>query len=260
MKTRKFSFLDFYNILLIIYLLLPIIMIIVFSFSNNPSGQFPMKGLTLDWYRKAFSDKLIINAIKNSIYVALSTAGISVIIGTLASFALTRYQFKFKKIVNTFMLIPITLPGIILGIALLSFFSNLHFAKSLLTVIISHVLFTVPFVVLIMNARLEGFDTAIEEASKDLGANTTQTFRYITFPIIRPSIIGVIMLTFALSFDEFLVTFFTVGRQNTLPLIIWSMLRRGVSPKVNAVATVVLCLSFSLILIANKYAKLKLKV
>ena len=134
MKTRKFSFLDFYNVLLIIYLLLPIIMIIVFSFSNNPSGQFPMKGLTFDWYRKAFSDKLIINAMKNSIYVALSTAGISVIIGTLASFALIRYQFKFKKIVNTFMLIPITLPGIILGIALLSFFSNLHFAKSLLTV------------------------------------------------------------------------------------------------------------------------------
>jgi spermidine/putrescine transport system permease protein len=111
-----------------------------------------------------------------------------------------------------------------------------------------------------MNSRLEGFDIALEEAAKDLGANTLQTFRLITFPLIRPSIFGVIMLAFALSFDEFLVTFFTVGTKNTLPLVIWGMLRRGVSPVVNAVATIVLIITMVLITLANRLVQIRIKV
>ncbi|GAG05938.1 unnamed protein product, partial [marine sediment metagenome] len=124
-------------------------------------------------------------------------------------------------------------------------------------VIISHVLFCVPFTILVMNSRLEGFDVAVEEAAMDLGASRTQTFRYVTFPLIRPSIIGAMMLTFGLSFDEFLVTFFIIGKRNTLPIVIWGMLRRGVSPTINAIATMILIISMTLIVLANKYAKLK---
>ena len=113
------------------------------------------------------------------------------------------------------------------------------------------------FAVLVMNSRLSGFDVAVEEAAKDLGATTLQTFRYVTFPLIRPSIIGVMMLTFALSFDEFLVTFFIIGKRNTLPIVIWGMLRRGVSPTINSIATMVLFFSMTLIVIANKYAKIR---
>jgi spermidine/putrescine transport system permease protein len=155
------------------------------------------------------------------------------------------------------MLIPITLPPIILGIALLSFFALLGITRSLLTVVISHVLFCAPFAVLIMNSRLEGFDIAVEEAAMDLGATRSEVFRYVTFPLIRPSIIGAMMLTFALSFDEFLVTFFIIGKKNTLPIVIWGMLRRGVSPVINSIATMVLIISMALIVIVNRYAKLK---
>jgi len=150
-----------------------------------------------------------------------------------------------------------TIPAIILGISMLSFFSYLKISLSLFTVIISHILYCIPFAILIMNSRLTGFDMSVEEAAMDLGANAIQTFRYIVFPIIRPSIIGVIMLTFGLSFDEFLLTFFVIGRQNTLPVVIWGMLRRGVSPTINVVATLVLIISMTIILIANKYAKIK---
>jgi spermidine/putrescine transport system permease protein len=108
-----------------------------------------------------------------------------------------------------------------------------------------------------MNSRLEGFDLSIEEAAMDLGATRAQTFRYVTFPLIRPSIIGASMLTFGLSFDEFLVTFFIVGKQNTLPIVIWGMLRRGVSPVINAIATMVLIISMTLIILANRYAKIR---
>jgi spermidine/putrescine transport system permease protein len=156
------------------------------------------------------------------------------------------------------VLVPITLPPIVIGIALLSFFAALDLPRSLLTVMISHVLFCAPFAILVMNSRLEGFDIAVEEAAQDLGANRFQTFRYITFPLIRPSLIGALMLTFGLSFDEFLVTFFVVGRKNTLPIVIWGMLRRGVSPSINAIATMVLIISMTLIVLANRYAKIRM--
>lgn len=256
----KFGFLDFYNILLILYLIIPIIVIIIYSFNDSTAGVFPLAGFTFKWYIKFFENKLLTSSILNSVYVALATAIISALIGVLASFALIRHKFKAKNLISFIVLIPISLPGILLGISLLSFFSSLNIDKSLLTVTISHALFCIPFVVLVMNSRLEGFDIALEEAAKDLGANTLQTFRLITFPLIRPSIFGVIMLAFALSFDEFLVTFFTVGTKNTLPLVIWGMLRRGVSPVVNAVATIVLIITMVLITLANRLVQIRIKV
>ncbi len=256
-KMFKFSVIDIINIFVIVYLMLPIVIILLFSFNAKSAAMFPMAGLTIKWYKKVLTDYKFISALKNSIYVGVVVAAVSVIIGSLASIALTRYDFKFKKFVSFSVLVPITLPPIVLGVALLSFFSSIGFTRSLLTVMISHILFCTPFVILILNSRLEGFDISIEEAAMDLGASRGQTFRYVTFPLIRPSIIGAAMLTFALSFDEFLVTFFIVGKQNTLPIVIWGMLRRGVSPVINAIATMVLIISMTLIIVANRFAKIR---
>ena len=256
-KSFRFGVVDIIVILVMIYLMLPIVIIILFSFNATSAAMFPMAGFTLRWYKEVVTNSAFISALKNSIFVGLAVSIISVTIGSLASFALIRHKFKMKKIVSVLVLIPITVPPIILGIALLSFFSAMGIARSLLTVIISHVLFCAPFTILVMNSRLEGFDVAVEEAAMDLGASRAQTFRYVTFPLIRPSIIGAMMLTFGLSFDEFLVTFFIIGKRNTLPIVIWGMLRRGVSPTINAIATMVLIISMTLIVLANKYAKLK---
>lgn len=256
-RSNRFGVLDVVTIIILIYLLFPLLVIILYSFNPTSSLKFPFEGFTGRWYREVVNDKRFIASLRNSVYVALGVSAISVVIGTLASFALTRYDFRFKNIVSFSVLIPITLPAIILGISLLSFFAAIDFKRSLLTVIFGHCIFCIPFAVLIMNSRLSGFDISVEEAAKDLGATTMQTFRYVTFPLIRPSIIGIMMLTFALSFDEFLVTFFIVGKRNTLPIVIWGMLRRGVSPTINSIATMVLFFSMTLIVIANKYAKIR---
>ena len=253
----RFGVLDIITILILLYLLFPLVVIILYSFNPTSSLKFPFEGFTLRWYGEVVQDKRFLSALRNSVYVALGVSAISVVIGTLASFALTRYNFRFKNLVSFSVLIPITLPAIILGISLLSFFAAIDFKRSLLTVIFGHCIFCIPFAVLVMNSRLSGFDISVEEAAKDLGATTMQTFRYVTFPLIRPSIIGVMMLTFALSFDEFLVTFFIIGKRNTLPIVIWGMLRRGVSPTINSIATMVLVFSMTLIVIANKYAKIR---
>jgi len=256
-KGIRFGVLDVITILILLYLLFPLAVIILYSFNPTSSLKFPFEGFTGRWYKEVVTNKKFLTSLQNSVYVALAVAAISVTIGTLASFALTRYDFRFKNIVSFSVLIPITLPAIILGISLLSFFAAIDFKRSLLTVIFGHCIFCIPFAVLVMNSRLSGFDISVEEAAKDLGATTLQTFRYVTFPIIRPSIIGVMMLTFALSFDEFLVTFFIIGKRNTLPIVIWGMLRRGVSPTINSIATIVLVFSMTLIVIANKYAKIR---
>jgi spermidine/putrescine transport system permease protein len=256
-KGSRFGVLDIVTIIILLYLIFPLLVIILYSFNPTSSLKFPFEGFTGRWYREVVNDKRFLTSLRYSVYVALGVSAISVVIGTLASFALTRYNFRFKNIVSFSVLIPITLPAIILGISLLSFFAAIDFKRSLLTVIFGHCIFCIPFAVLVMNSRLSGFDMAVEEAAKDLGATTLQTFRYVTFPLIRPSIIGVMMLTFALSFDEFLVTFFIIGKRNTLPIVIWGMLRRGVSPTINSIATMVLFFSMTLIVIANKYAKIR---
>jgi spermidine/putrescine transport system permease protein len=256
-KMFKFSVIDVINIFVIIYLMLPIVIILLFSFNAKSAAMFPMAGLTIKWYKQVLNDYKFISALKNSIYVGIAVAAVSVTIGSLASIAMTRYNFKLKNFVRVSVLVPITLPPVVLGVALLSFFSQVGFTRSLLTVMISHVLFCTPFVILIMNSRFEGFDVSLEEAAMDLGASRAQTFRYVTFPLIRPSIIGASMLTFGLSFDEFLVTFFIIGKRNTLPIVIWGMLRRGVSPVINAIATMVLIISMTLIIVANRYAKIR---
>jgi spermidine/putrescine transport system permease protein len=257
---QKIKFIDIFCVFVIIFLFFPTLIIIIFSFNDTISTSFVLKGFTLKWYYKLVSNRLFLDALENSIYIAVATAFFSIIVGTLSAFGLTRFHFRFKGLITGFILLPMTLPGLLLGISLLSFYNFINLKLSLMTVAVSHSVFCIPFVVLIIKSRLDLFDFSVEEAAKDLGANNLQTFFKVTFPLIRPTLIGAGLIAFALSFDEFLITFFTIGAKSTLPLLIWSMLRRGISPTINAIATMILTVSVVLIFLSVKIVGLKLKI
>lgn len=248
-----------YIVLILIFLFLPIVIIILFSFNSANNLAFPISGFSLRWYIEVFESKMFLSSIKNSLFVAFFVSIISVIIGTASSFALNKYEFKFKNILSVFYMIPITLPGLILGISILIFFTFLKTNLSLITVVLGHIVFCVPFVLLVMNSRLEKLDFTMEEAAIDLGANPFKVFVKVTFPLIRSSFFGAMLITFALSFDEFVVTFFIIGAKSTLPLHIWGMMRLGVSPVINAISSLVVVVSICLILITFKVLKINIR-
>lgn len=260
MKNNKFTLSHLYVIAVLVFLFLPILIIIFFSFSGSSSLSFPVGELTFKWYKEMFGDRLIINSLKHSLFVAIIVSTVSGVLGTLSSFALNKYKFRGNNALSMFYMIPLTLPGLILGISILLFFNFIEITLSLITVVISHIVFCVPFVILIMNSRLENMDFSIAEAGQDLGANPFQVFFKVIFPIIRPSYLGAMLITFALSFDEFVVTFFTVGSKNTIPIVIWGMMRMGVSPVINAISSLIIIVSIILIFIAVKVMKVNLNM
>ncbi len=258
--AKRFDWLTVYSIVVMIFLFLPIGLIVLFSFHSSPRLAFPFEGLSLRWYREVFIRADLIPALFNSLIVGGATTLISMTLGVLAGLGLTRSRSRFASIVGVLTSLPILMPGLFLGVALLSLFAMLKIHLSLLTVIIGHTIYTIPYFILVIRSRLERFDLMLEEASRDLGANRFQTFRLVTLPIIRSSVIGASLLVFALSFDEFLITFFIIGSDSTLPMLIWSMLRRTINPSVNAVATMILTFSLILILVGNRLADLKISL
>ncbi len=258
MKKDRFQPSYLYVIAVLLFIFAPVFVIIVFSFGKSPSLSFPIGGFTMKWYKELFANKLILTSIRNSLYVAFAVSVISGILGTLTSFALNKNKFRGRATLSTAYMIPLTIPGLILGVSLLSFFSFISFSLSLTTVAISHIVFSTPFVMLIMNSRLENMDFTVEEAAVDLGANPFQVFTKITFPLIRTSYFGAMLIAFALSFDEFVVTFFTIGVRSTIPVVIWGMMRLGLSPVVNAISTIVIMTSIILIFIAVKVFKVNI--
>lgn len=246
-----------YVFVVLFLLFVPLILIVIFSFNDNMLGAFPLTGFTFRWYQDILSGRLYIDGFKNSAVVATFSALGAGILGTLGAYGLNRYRWARKNLTLGFLTLPILIPGLVLGIALLSYFTFLGIKLSLVTVILVHIVFSTPYVILIMNSRFHNFDWAVEEAARDLGANTFQRFRYVLFPLIRPSMIGAMLLVFAISFDEFVVTYFVIGPQSTMPMIIWSMLRRGVSPVLNSISTILLLLSFTLLLLALRVFKVK---
>ena len=258
---KKIPFFQIYIILFLIFLFFPPIIIILFSFNASATPTFPFTGVTLKWYKIVLTDTNILLGLRNSIIVAIVTAILAGIFGTSAAFAFKRFSFKLKNILYTLLVFPVSVPGLILGISLLSFFVFAKVPLSLLTVILGHLVFTIPFVFLNVSSSLENFNPSIEEAAKDLGANGIGVFMKITLPVIKSGIIGGMLIAFALSFDEFLVTFFVIGGgQNTIPMVIFSMLRRGVNPTVNAISSLILIVSLIFITIANKFTKLKVEI
>jgi spermidine/putrescine transport system permease protein len=232
------------------FLYLPLVVLVVFSFNDNRSMTLPLKGFTLKWYEQFLSNADMLEAIRNSLYVASVATCLTVVIGTAAAFALDRSEFPGKTTFRRLILLPLALPGIITGISMLNLFRLIGFNLSLETVILGHATALVAIVVTQVYARLQRFNRRLEEASSDLGANPWQTFFLVTLPNIRSAIIGSALLSFTLSFDEIPVTFFLTGRDNTLPMYIYSTLRRGITPEINAVGTVIVVLSLGLIVLS----------
>ncbi len=241
----------------IFYLFFPIAIISLFSFNASPAISFPIRGLSLRWYQEILASPVFISALKYSLTVAVATTAICVVIGTLAALGLTRYNFRAKGLVQSLYVLPVTLPGLLLGLSLLSFFIFIRLKLSLGTVVIGHLVYTLPYFVLVATARLERFDRMLEEAAQDLGCTPWQTFWKVDFPIIAPSIIGAAVIVFALSFDEFLITFFVIGTNSTLPMLVWSMMRKSIDPRVNAISVVLMVASMLLIYLLSKLVDLR---
>jgi spermidine/putrescine transport system permease protein len=254
--AKYFKPLTWFTFLCYFFLYLPLCVLSVFSF-NDSRFSVVWQGFTWEWYLKLIKDPQIMDCLYNSVVIALAAMILSTVIGTLTAYGLFRYRFRGKMIFDGILFLPIVTPEIVVGISLLIFYTSIiHMQLGLSTVIIAHVAFDIPFVMLIVRARLQGMDRALEEASMDLGADEWTTFFKVTIPQLKPGIIAAALLAFTLSFDDFVITFFVAGiGSTTLPLKIYSMVKLGVSPKINALSVLIIIFSMVLITIADRFQK-----
>lgn len=237
-------------IAVLLYLYLPILVLMVFSFNDSSQLTLPLQGFTLSWYQKMAANSDLLAALWNSLYVAVVATALTVIVGVPAALALDRFDFPGKTLFRRLVLLPLVLPGIITGISLLSLFKILGVRLSLEAVIIGHATALLSVVVTQVFARLQRLNRNLEYAAADLGAKPLTVLLLVVLPNIRSAIIGSALLAFTLSFDEIPVTFFLTGRDNTLPMYIWSTLRRGITPEINAIASLIMLGSFVLAMIS----------
>jgi spermidine/putrescine transport system permease protein len=247
--TRRAPLLGAYSALVFAFIYLPIVILILYSFNRDGVGGFPPRHLTLDWYRQLFTDGAIWDPVLNSLIVAISAAALSLALGLLAALALDRASFPGKKLFRRLVLLPLILPGIITGLSLLMFAVFAGMQLSLFTVFLGHGTALISVATTELFAGLQKLDRVQEEASLDLGATPWQTFWRITLPNLKLSLIAAGLLIFTLSMDEIAVSFFLIGRENTLPLEIWGRLRRGITPEINAISTLIFGVSVILIVI-----------
>ncbi|MCS7087483.1 MAG: ABC transporter permease [Thermoflexales bacterium] len=233
------------------FLYVPILVLIAFSFNSARTGA-AWQGFTLQWYARLFNNPRILDAALNSLIVAVVATIGAVVLGTLMAMAMERYRFRFQAFWDSLLYMPVIIPEIVMGISLLLFFASIRLERGLLTLIIAHIAFCMPFVYLTMRARLADFDRSLEEAAQDLGADEWTTFRRITLPLLMPGIISSALLAFTLSLDDFVISFFVTGvGSQTLPVYIWGQIRRGITPEINAVSTLMLILSFVLVTLSH---------
>ena len=240
--------------LVLLYLFAPVAVTVLFSFTTSPRLSLPITGLTLDWYSKAFSNSLFSLALVNTLTLAVVTGVIAGALGVGFAFGVTHLRRRVRGALLTASLVPAVVPGLVLGISLAVFFNALGLIQGLRNAGFGHIVIALPFVILTMNARLETFDFSTVEAARDLGASPWRTFLDITLPLIRPSVFGAVLLAMAQSLDEFVVTWFNVGNDQTLPVLIWGLMRRGIDPSINALATVVLSSLVALVLVSNRFS------
>lgn len=256
---RRSPWLTLTTIFVYLFLYIPIVVLVVFSF-NSSKTNILFEGVVnrgpcgpFYWYCQLFQNQDVLDATRNTLIIAITSTIIATIIGTMGALALQRYNFRGRNFSETTMYFPIVTPEIVMGIGILVMFSaafgtinsalglapDQRLSMGLGTVIVSHIAFSVPFVILTVRARLHGFDNRVEEAAMDLGANEWTTFRRVTFPLIAPGVLAGAMLAFTLSLDDFIITFFTTGPgATTLPIYVYGLLRRIVTPEVNALSTI----------------------
>lgn len=225
----------------LLFLFLPMALIVAFSFNASPTLSFPVTGLTTRWYGEALGDEQFTGALRNSVLLAVVTALLAGALGAAAAFGVRRFGRRTQEAIGYAALLPSIVPALLVAIALAIFLDASGVVLSLKTALIGHVLIAFPFVFLTLRARLESFDFAMLEAARDLGASRSRAFRDVVLPLVRPALLGAALISVALSLDEFVITSFTIGGDQTLPVLIWAKMRRGVDPSVNALATLVLC-------------------
>ena len=241
-----------------LFLYVPIAVVIALSF-NDSRYAVVWRGFTTKWYEALLAGETVARvnpeaayeALLHSLEIAVVTVVVSVVFGTMLAFALDRYEFPGKSALLGVVYMPIIIPSIVMGISLLLFYNIVGIALGIHTAIIAHVAFDISFVAVVVAARLQQFDRTLEEAAKDLGANELETFRYVTFPAIKPGVLAGALLAFAMSFDDFVVTFFVIGNQNTLPIFFFSMVRQGITPGVNVVASLIVVVTLALVALAQ---------
>jgi spermidine/putrescine transport system permease protein len=238
-----------------VFLVSPLIILAIFCFSEDRAIAFPINEFGFKWWGALFSNPTFWPSARNSMVVVAITGVVSTVIGTLAAFALARMASARAGIWMALLTLPVMLPPLVLGVALLSFFSRTGIPLGLDTVILAHILFTQPFVILIVHASMAGFDYAAVASARDLGASPFYAFRTVTLPIVRPSIIGAALVAMAISLDDFIITFFTIGGGNTLPTFLWGMLRKGVTPQLNIVAMMLMSITIAISIIAMRLTR-----
>jgi spermidine/putrescine transport system permease protein len=238
----------------LLFLYLPLAMVLLFSFHETGAVSFPFTGFSLRWYRETLGDEIFRNTLWNSTVVAVSVSVVTLVLGTMAAYGLTRCTPRLRAPLALLFFLPITLPGLFVGIALLVYFARLEIQLSLTTVMIAHFVYVFPYFLLVAKAALDRLDPALEEAAADLGASPWRIFRKVTLPLIWPVLAGATALAFALSFDEFIITFFVIGSDSTLPMFMYSRLHRTVDPSINVISTLLLAITLVFWMIAFAFA------
>jgi spermidine/putrescine transport system permease protein len=226
------------------YLLLPLALVILFSFNTSALTSLPITGLTFDWYWRLIETDYFWPALQNSLIVGGAVGALSIVTGTLAALGLARMPSRRATQITALLSLPMMIPALIIGIALLSFFVRfLTVRLGFATVILGQLVIVQPFVIAIVYARLQSFDWAIVDSARDLGASPLRAFFTITLPVIQPTIVGAALIALAISLDDFVITFFTIGSGNTLPTMVWGLVRTSLDPTINALATLLILFS-----------------
>lgn len=247
--------------LTLLFLFLPIMVIIVFSF-NSPKGKFnyTWQGFTLDNWAHPFKYPALTQALKLSLNVAAVSTAIALVLGTLVAIALVRQRFRGRTAVDTFMILPLTSPEVVMGASLLTLFLSMGWATGYVTILVAHVAFEISFIAMTVRARIRGFDWTLEDASLDLGASPARTFFRVTLPLIVPGIVAAAMLSFALSLDDFIITYFVSGSTVTYPLYVNAATKAAVPPQINVLATAILLISLILLVAGTMYRRKRVTV
>jgi ABC-type spermidine/putrescine transport system permease subunit II len=232
------------------FLYAPLAVVVLFSFHERPSLSFPFTGFSLRWYEQVFASAEFRSAVQNSLVVGIASAATTFVLGTMAAYGLSRVPQRYRAFLAILFFLPITIPGLFIGLSLLVFFVQIRVPLSLVTVTFSHLVYVFPYFLLIAWAAVERLDPALEDTAADLGAGPWQVFCKVSLPQLWPVLAGATSLAFALSFDEFVITFFVIGPQSTLPMYIWSGLRRTIDPAVNTVSSLLLLLTLALFSLA----------
>jgi spermidine/putrescine transport system permease protein len=242
--------------LYVVFLLTPLLLVVLFSFTNRGIAAFPIEHFSLQWWRAMIDDPEFFPALKNSLTIGGTVGLISAVVGTMAAMGLARIEPGRAQTLTAVLCLPLMLPPLLLAVSLLSFYTRaVGIPLTLATVIMSHLLFTLPFVVLVVYARLRNFDYRVVESARDLGASPLHAFLTVTLPIIRPTVVGAALIAVSLSVDDFIITNFTIGGGVTLPTFVWGMIRTSLTPAANAVGTLILVLTVGTTLIALRLTR-----